>query len=754
MIDRSAVPNTAATEIASDGRHLGLARATGIGVGAIVGGGILALAGVAFAATGPGALLAFALNGLIALLTALSFAELATTFPESGGTYTFARKVLPVQTAFAVGWVVWFASIVAAVLYALGFAAFAVVAAQSLWDIVYDAHASPTWLAASWTATGLAIAATTLYALSLIRSNAGGGQWATVGKVIVFAVLIALGAWALAGRAPADISRAMSPFLPSGLLGLFQAMGYTFIALQGFDLIAAVGGEVRAPERNLSRAMLLSLGIALGVYLPLLLIIATVGVTPGQSIVTMSTDNPETVVALAVQNYLGSAGFWLVMVAAILSMLSALHANLLAASRMAQTMARDRTLPHLIERIHQRFMTPAPAIILCTLLVAVILLCLGNLAAAGAAASLIFLVSFALVHWIAFQARSRSRQPPPFRTPFFPLVPICGGIACLALALFQGIAVPAAGLLASIWLAAGGILYSALFGHRAGVVDAVAEATDPNLMQLRGRSPLVLVPIANPANAAAMIGVANALTPPGVGRVLLLTVVTPPEAWHPGTDPPQLLDAQYVLRESLAASFAAGLAPEALTTVALQPWEEIARVSQLHRCESLLLGLSDVTSDAIALQMEDLMSHVDCDVVVLRAPPGWQLDQVQRILVPTGGRGGHDQLRARLLGHLCRTGQRDITFLQVLPKQASAQTLQRTQSALAAFAADEVLVPVNIEVLASEAPADIITRHAARNDLTILGLQRFHRRRKVFGEMVLHVARHTPGPLLLLSRRG
>ncbi|WP_089934646.1 hypothetical protein [Candidatus Entotheonella palauensis] len=71
-----------------------------------------------------------------------------------------------------------------------------------------------------------------------------------------------------------------------------------------------------------------------------------------------------------------------------------------------------------------------------------------------------------------------------------------------------------------------------------------------------------------------------------------------------------------------------------------------------------------------------------------------------------------------------------------------------------AFAADEVPIPVNVEVLTSGAPADTITRHAARNDLTILGLQRFHRRRKVFGDMVLHVARHSPGPLLLLSRRG
>lgn len=111
-------------------RPLGLFGATGVGVGAIVGGGILALAGVAYAATGPGAVVAFALNGVIAFLTALSYAEMSSAFPESGGTYTFAKKVLSVPAAFAVGWVVWFASILAGLLYALGFASYAVLGVE------------------------------------------------------------------------------------------------------------------------------------------------------------------------------------------------------------------------------------------------------------------------------------------------------------------------------------------------------------------------------------------------------------------------------------------------------------------------------------------------------------------------------------------------------------------------------------------------------------------------------------------------
>ena len=116
-------------------RSMGLVGATGVGIGAIVGGGILALAGVAFANTGPSAILAFGLNGVIAMLTAFTFAEMASRFPESGGTYTFAKKVLSVEAAFMVGWVVWFASIAAAVLYAIGFAFFAMVMLTDLWNV-------------------------------------------------------------------------------------------------------------------------------------------------------------------------------------------------------------------------------------------------------------------------------------------------------------------------------------------------------------------------------------------------------------------------------------------------------------------------------------------------------------------------------------------------------------------------------------------------------------------------------------------
>ena len=740
------------TTDSNQNRTLGLVGATSLGVGAIVGGGILALAGVAFQTTGPSAILAFALNGLIALLTVSSFSEMSTAFPESGGPYTFAKKVLTIRAAFAVGWVVWFASIVASVLYALGFAAFGMVVLEQLWQVV---SVTPSPLVNERLAiTVLALGSIAIYSASLIRRRPGGTQWATIGKVVLFVFLIVGGVWALSRRPSEVVYSNLAPFFANGTIGLFQAMGFTFIALQGYDLIAAVAGEVREPVRVLPRAMLLSLAIALAIYLPLLFIVSTVVVPVGESIVQMSSQYPETVIAVAAENFLGRTGFWLVLIAAALSMLSALYANLFAASSISLAMARDRTLPHFLARVSPRRGTPTSAILLTAFFVILVVLAIPDISSAGAAASLIFLISFALVHVMSILARRR--RPPDtgaFTAPLFPILPIVGAVTCASLAIFQAIAVPEAGLIACVWLTLGGALYLFLFARRARVVDAAAEAIDPQLVRTRGKSPLILVPIANPANSAAMVAVANALAPPGTGRVLLLSVVTPPDAWHPGHSPPQLLDAQAAIRESLTMSFSAGLSPEALITVAPVPWSEIGRVSREHKCEGLLLGFSDLSEELMGMDLERLINSVDCDVAVLRARSGWDLAKVRRVLVPVGGRGTHDEQRARLLGSLRRGGDLEIVFLKVLSERVSQAELDRTERELAQIARDKAPGSTHVVVI-NNSVVDEIIRWASDSDLAILGLQHVSRRHRAFGELSLQVVRDTSCATIMLSQSG
>ncbi len=800
-------------------RHVGLWGATGVGVGAIVGGGILVLAGVAFQATGPSAMIAFAINAAVALLTALSFAEMSTLFPENGGAYTFAKKVLSVQAAFGVGWILWFAYIVAGVLYALGFAEYGIA-------MVVDTLRAldirvPQWLHTRGTAVALAIAATAYYAVSLLKKSTGGGQWATIGKLIVFVVLIIAGAISLALRDTGEAVKSLRPFFAFGPLGLLQAMGFTFIALQGFDLISAIAGEVKQPSKNIPKSMLFSLGAAIAIYLPLLFIISTVGTPSHTTIAAMSAEHPETVMAVAVRHYMGPVGYWLVMIAAVLSTLSALQANLLAASRVALTMAEDRTLPGVLAEKHPTRATPTMAIYATTLALVAILFMIPDLAAAGAAASLIFLISFALAHGTSILARLRSVDrpglrhsillpsivaPPPehrpaepteptldltsqrtddpsihtqtnaanssggsaFRTPWFPAVPVIGGIACLLLALFQAVAVPAAGGITVVWLGLGGILYYALFSGRAQTADAYSEAANPELSRLRGRYPLVLAPVANPDSARGIAEVAVALAPNPVGRVLLLSVMKRPRQLVDGDTPAELFDAENALRAGFVASLHAGHRPEALMTVSSRPWKEIARVALARRCESLLLGLpktppqvhgssgqasSGQDRKAIGKHLESLLNRVECDVGILSAPSSFRLHEATSILVPVGGKGWHDELRARLLGSLRRLGGRHVTFLRILPTTASAATERDARRALRALAEDEVPETSAAKVVRSDDVVHAILEASQDMHLVVLGLMR-HGGRTLLSEVSLQIADQVNCATMLIRRKS
>jgi len=712
-------------------------------VGAIVGGGILALAGVAFASAGPGAIVAFALNGVIAIITATSFAYLARRFPESGGIYAYSRKVLSIEVAFVVGWVVWFASILAGVLYALGFAAFA---AEGLVRLLPLAGISSDWAQGSLFRSGVAVASVMLYAATLVNRTGGGGHAATIGKVIVFLILIGAGivAWL---QEPAELLlRRLNPFLSAGPGGVIQAMGYTFIALQGFDLIAAVGGSVKDPERNVPLAMYLSLGIALVIYLPLLFLIATAGAPP-EGISSVAAANPEGLVALAAERFMGESGFWLVIGAGILSMLSALRANLVGASHVAFAMARDRTLPRRLGRVRGSSEAPAIAVGVTSLMVAAIAIGIGDVAAAGAASSLIFLISFAIVHWAAVLAGSRTDRARPA------IVPVAGAFLCLGLAAFQAFAVPEAGTVVLTWLAIGAALYLTLFAAGASQADAAAEARDPDLARLRGRSPLVLVPIANPVRAASLVDVAATLRTPGTGRVLLLSVVVPEPGGSP-RDRPALRDAEAVLGESLHRSMESSLVPETLFTISNDRWSEIGRVARVHDCESVVMGLPDLSEPGMEGSLESVLGGLEVDAVIVRAPHRWRMDEARRVLVPIGGRREHSHLRARLLSSLSRSGARSVTFFRVVPQLTSEEDMRRVEREIRALARDEAVGPFQVEIESTDRPVEAIVRRAAAADLVVIGMQRRERGQRPLGELALSIAQKTSVPLVLISRRA
>ena len=105
-------------------RNLGLFDITMIGVGAMIGAGIFVLTGIAAGTAGPALILAFAMNGVITVLTAMVYAELGSAIPEAGGGYLWVKEGLPGPNGFLAGWMSWFAHAVAGSLYGVGFGGF------------------------------------------------------------------------------------------------------------------------------------------------------------------------------------------------------------------------------------------------------------------------------------------------------------------------------------------------------------------------------------------------------------------------------------------------------------------------------------------------------------------------------------------------------------------------------------------------------------------------------------------------------
>ena len=440
---------------------------------------------------------------------------------------------------------------------------------------------------------------------------------------------------------------------------------------------------------------------------------------------------------------MGPAGYWLVIGAGVLSMLSALQANLVGASRVAFAMARDRTLPRRLGQVAGRTGTPAVAVLATAAMVAIIVLAIGDVAAAGAASSLIFLVSFAIVHWTAILARRRSGESG------LPILPLAGVVLCLGLATFQAMAVQEAGVVVMLWLVLGAALYFTLFAPGARLADATAEASDPDLARLRGRSPLVLVPIANPASAAGLVDLAATVRTPTVGRVLLLSVVDPGAA-----EPMTVLDtARSVLGESLERSLERSLVTETLFTVSTDVWGEIARVARGHDCETVLLGMPGLDDPEMAARLDTLVRRLDADVLVLRAPAGWAPGAARRVLLPTRGQRGHSVLRARLLSSLSRSGERALTFLAAVPEDAPTGSVRRFEREVRALARDEARGPYDVVVERTGHPAEMIIDASTEADLVVLGMEREGRRRRVIGDLPLSIARRTETPLLLIGRR-
>jgi basic amino acid/polyamine antiporter, APA family len=378
--NRARVAKAAAQPASRLARKLGVGDAVVIGLGAMIGAGIFAALGPAAQAAGSGLLFGLLVAALVAYCNATSSAALASLYPESGGTYVYARKRLNAFWGFLAGWGFVVGKLASCAAMALTFA----------------------WYAAPALARPLAFAA--VVAMTAVNYF-GVTKTAAATRVIVAVVLgcLVLVVFAAAFGGQAELARA-KPTTTGGVHGILQAAGFLFFAFAGYARIATLGEEVADPARTIPRAIPLALGITLFVY-------AAVAVTALLAVGAEGLARAPAPLLAAMAGGRWSALSPAVRIGATVASLGVLLSLLAGVSRTAFAMAGNGDLPKLLASVHPRYRIPDHAELLVGAIVAIVVLLVDIRGAIGFS-SFAVLVYYAIANASALTLRRDESRPP------------------------------------------------------------------------------------------------------------------------------------------------------------------------------------------------------------------------------------------------------------------------------------------------------------------------------------------------------
>jgi amino acid transporter/nucleotide-binding universal stress UspA family protein len=717
----SPAPQTPPVQLA---RHLGLFEATMIGVGAMIGAGIFVLTGIAAGNAGPAALVAFGLNGVITLFTALSYAELSSAIPEAGGGYSFIKKVMPNSIAFTSGWMLWFAYIVACSLYAKGFGSYFMEFTTRYMPAVGNALMK--FLGEHGSVVLLTVLVSLLFiAVNIIGTHASGKteNIITMAKIAILAVFIFFGL-KQALTAPATAQANFKPLFPMGFTGVLAAMGLTFIAFEGYDLIATVSEEVREPRKTIPKAILLSLGITITIYI--LVVFVCIGAVPpedGMQSWQLLGKFKEMGIIRAAQSFMPAFGIVLILGGGLFATLSALNATVLASSRVAFSMGRDWMLPNSLSRIHSQKRTPVLAISLSGILFISIAVFLP-LETIGVASSLLFLLTFSLVNLALIIYRRRSKTLPPFRVPLFPLFPILGFLTSIGLGIFQLVNEGTAWILTAAWIVVGLVIYFFAFSRKVKIADVPKFVRSPELIGLKKtRRYKILVPLANPTRVVPLMHLAGKIARSCKGEILSLNVSVLPNITEYSEAEPFLLEAQSIMNKAQKIAFDLHVPHTFLMKVGRSVSGEIVQVAKENGCQLILLGYKKDEDPLENSVIHRIINRQPCDVAILKSDSE-EIPSFRRILLPVGGQEIHDHLKARIVHCLSQEEENEVTFLRILSEGSGQSVVRKTEEALKRTAKMYNIPDAKIEVGEHSRIAEAIAEYSGQHDFLILGMRK------------------------------
>ena len=616
-------------------RDLSLFHITMMGLGMMIGAGVFLGVGNSIFVAGPGgAVLTFSLNGIIALFTAMSYAELSSAVPRAGGAYNFARIGFGRGTGFLAGWMEWFASSVAGSVYSLTF---------SIYTLRYfEGLGLLSWLPIS-TGAAVKVLAGIIVCFFIYINFRGAAETGKIGAFFtmgqcLFLVVIGFAGVYVTLTDPSRIQN-FSPFLPYGWSKLLITMGFTYVAFEGFEVIAQAGDETVNPRQNLPRAMLLSVFIVTMIYV--LVAFATVvsvkANTPG------ITGAPWEWIGSFKERGFGEAvsqlipmGNILLTLAVIFASTSALNATIYSATRVSYALGRDGMLPPYFARISKKRKTPKSALFITGIIIICVASFFPTLDVASSA-SIMFLFLFFMVNVCVIKIRRGIGDELVYGyvMPLFPVFPILAIVLQATLAVWLVNMSVIAWIVAPSWIATGIVIYHLYSKHHTTKAEheitVLEEERAPEGDEYR-----IMVACANPDTALGLVRNTYKLCGAKKARVEILHMVPVPEQVPLSDAHEYMMDGKEAMVEVMLY-----LAPLFPVSTTMRYCRSVARgiVSAVRekRSDMLIMGYGHKTKShgfRLGRTLDPVVERSACDIVIFKEPKN---RLYKRILVPVAG---------------------------------------------------------------------------------------------------------------------
>ncbi len=714
-------------------RSLGTLEATMMGIGAMIGAGIFVLTGIAAGEAGPGAIVAFALNGIVTLFTAMSYAELSSSIPEAGGGFSYVKYAFPEYLAFLSGWMLWFAYTVACSLYALGFGSY----------VVEMLNLAPSFISGEILAKMVAV----VISIFFVTVNAVGSEATGKAENVITGIKIAiLFVFIIAGlnaifRNPENMVSNFTPFFPKGFHGVITAMGLTFIAFEGYDLIATAAEEIKSPEKTIPKAIFLSLLVTVTIYL--LVVFTSIGGIEysGNSWIFLG-EKKELAVIEAAKIFMGGAGIIIMGFGGLFSTTSALNATILASSRVAFTMGRDGFLPGFFSDVSRKTRTPVFSI-LATSAIFIVVALFFPISQVASASSLFFLLTFALVNASLIKLRySNNLREKRFRSPLFPLFPVLGVILNIYLAVSLYSFEPVSWKAGGVWILLGLVCYSLYRGRTE--IRTVGEAG--KLMEKK--TGVVLLPIANLKNRN-LIDYAGMVSRALNSKLYILNVLTLPWVASFEMAKPFIRERREEIRDVLRYLKEKGVDSEAEVAVSHDVVRTILDTCAELKPSLMILGWRGKKRSQFFFgsTIDPVVNEAESDIMIARIDRN--PENIRNVLILYGS-GPHIKKGLDIIRSMALKFGLNLTFFRVMDKPDGKEDVESISKEFSMAG-----IPSWAKVNYGRDVLREILIEARNHDMVVLGAsEESFLRRKLFGALAMNVAEKSPVPVVVVRSSG